>query len=62
MRRPSARMRRNIVDVLLCRDIQFSGFVTYTGSSSMEVFVRMEGLGTRPGDEPKTIMLGKSKA
>ena len=44
------------------RDIRFSGFVTYTGSSSMEIFVRMEGLGTQPGDEPKTIMLGKSKA
>ncbi|KAJ9097811.1 hypothetical protein QFC19_006679 [Naganishia cerealis] len=41
------------------QDIRFSGFVTYTGSSSMEVFVRMEGLGTRPGDEPKTIMLGR---
>ncbi|KAJ9120209.1 hypothetical protein QFC22_003109 [Naganishia vaughanmartiniae] len=41
------------------RDIRFSGFVTYTGSSSMEVFVRMEGLGTQPGDEPKTIMLGR---
>jgi acyl-coenzyme A thioesterase 9 len=40
------------------RDIRFSGFVTYTGSSSMEVFVRMEGLGTQPGDESRTIMLG----
>jgi hypothetical protein len=27
----------------------------------MEVFVKMEGLGTRPRDEPKTIMLGESE-
>lgn len=54
-------MRQNVVDLFFppLRDIRFSGFVTYTGSSSMEVFVRMEGLGTRPGDEPKTIMLGR---
>lgn len=27
----------------------------------MEVFVRMEGLGTKASDKPKTIMLGKQK-
>lgn len=40
------------------RDLKFSGFVTWTGNSSMEVFVKMEG--TRPGsDTSDTLMLGR---
>ncbi|BEJ10381.1 hypothetical protein CcaverHIS641_0704160 [Cutaneotrichosporon cavernicola] len=40
------------------RDLRFSGFVTWTGNSSMEVFVKMEG--TRPGStESDTLMLGR---
>ncbi|KAL1406182.1 hypothetical protein Q8F55_007870 [Vanrija albida] len=41
------------------RDLKFSGFVTWTGSSSMEVFVKMEG--TRPSEPGKseTLMLGR---
>ncbi|WVQ85620.1 hypothetical protein IAT38_007786 [Cryptococcus sp. DSM 104549] len=42
------------------RDLKFSGFVTWTGKSSMEVVVKMEG--SRPhskGDEWETLMLGR---
>lgn len=40
------------------RDLKFSGFVTWTGNSSMEVFIKMEG--TRPGsDQSDTLMLGR---
>lgn len=40
------------------RDLRFSGFVTWTGNSSMEVFIKMEG--TRPGSSTSdTLMLGR---
>ncbi|KAL7423786.1 hypothetical protein Q5752_001370 [Cryptotrichosporon argae] len=40
------------------RDLTFSGFVTWTGSSSMEVFIKMEG--ARPGSaQTDTLMLGR---
>jgi len=39
-------------------DIRLSGQVIYTGSSSMEVVVKMEKVG--PGDAEETIMLGIS--
>ncbi|WWC86043.1 uncharacterized protein L201_000914 [Kwoniella dendrophila CBS 6074] len=42
------------------RDLKFSGFVTWTGRSSLEVVVKMEG--HRPSQEPgvyKTLMLGR---
>ena len=38
------------------RDIRLSGQVVYTGTSSMEVAVKMEGLG--PNGEEETQMLG----
>lgn len=37
-------------------DIRLSGQVIFTGSSSMEVVVKMEKIG--PGDDEETIMLG----
>jgi acyl-CoA hydrolase len=46
------------------RDLKFSGFVTWTGSSSMEVVVKMEGTkptgssSETPGDA-ETLMLGR---
>ncbi|ODO11920.1 hypothetical protein I350_00704 [Cryptococcus amylolentus CBS 6273] len=39
------------------RDLKFSGFVTWTGSSSMEVVVKMEGSNTDSSWE--TLMLGR---
>ncbi|WVR05715.1 hypothetical protein IAU60_002739 [Kwoniella sp. DSM 27419] len=43
------------------RDLKFSGFVTWTGRSSLEVVVKMEGL--KPNDDAesgwKTLMLGR---
>ncbi|WRT63950.1 uncharacterized protein IL334_000877 [Kwoniella shivajii] len=42
------------------RDLKFSGFVTWTGRSSLEVVVKMEG--HRPSDSPgqfQTLMLGR---
>jgi acyl-coenzyme A thioesterase 9 len=42
------------------KDLRFSGFVTWTGNSSMEVVVKMEGEG--PGEESdgwQTLMLGR---
>jgi acyl-coenzyme A thioesterase 9 len=44
----------------MSRDLKFSGFVTWTGSSSMEVVVKMEG--TDPNDfasSTETLMLGR---
>lgn len=41
------------------RDLKFSGFVTWTGRSSMEVFVKMEGMGKPGTDKTDTLMLGR---
>lgn len=38
------------------RDIRLSGQVVYTGNSSMEVAVKMEGIGS--DDDEETLMLG----
>lgn len=44
--------------MLTSSDLRFSGFVTWTGNSSMEVFVKMEG--KRLGEEHSdTLMLGR---
>ncbi|WVO13142.1 hypothetical protein L204_100754 [Cryptococcus depauperatus] len=41
------------------RDLKFSGFVTWTGNSSMEVVVKMEGSRILPGEKMwETLMLG----
>lgn len=56
-------MSMPVANRLTYRDLKFSGFVTWTGSSSMEVVVKMEG--TKPGTsggekaETETLMLGR---
>ncbi|EIW72760.1 hypothetical protein TREMEDRAFT_36912 [Tremella mesenterica DSM 1558] len=41
------------------RDLRFSGFVTWTGNSSMEVVVKMEGSCQPVKDEWDTLLLGR---
>lgn len=42
------------------KDLRFSGFVTWTGNSSMEVVVKMEGAGKgQEEDGWQTLMLGR---
>jgi hypothetical protein len=43
----------------LYRDLRFSGFCTYVGKSSMEVIVKLTGLGKDGNSIPHTLMLGK---
>ncbi|KAK4684079.1 acyl-coenzyme A thioesterase 9, partial [Tremellales sp. Uapishka_1] len=40
-------------------DLKYSGLVTYTGNSSMEVFVKMEGTVPGASDPPETLLLGR---
>jgi len=42
------------------KDLRFSGFVTWTGNSSMEVVVKMEGEGQGEEEDGwQTLMLGR---
>jgi acyl-coenzyme A thioesterase 9 len=51
-----ARMNKDNI-----RDLRFSGFITWTGNSSMEVIVKMEGTCPREKDADgwETLMLGR---
>lgn len=51
---------------LIARDLKFSGFVTWTGNSSMEVVVKMQGAragaaptGSSSEEDWETLMLGR---
>jgi hypothetical protein len=48
--------RLDLFQPLTVQDLRLSGHVCFAGNSSMEVFIKMEGL--REGGEPETLMLG----
>ncbi|CED82358.1 Acyl-CoA thioesterase [Phaffia rhodozyma] len=50
--------RLDLFKDLLVQDLRLSGQVCFVGSSSMEVFVRMEGL-RGPDEKSETLMLGR---
>lgn len=47
--------RLDLFQPLTVQDLRLSGHVCFAGTSSMEVFIKMEGL---RGGEPVTLMLG----
>lgn len=48
--------RLDLIQSLTVQDLRLSGHVCFAGNSSMEVFIKMEGL--REGGDPETLMLG----